>query len=39
MSEIKTDVTVILPIHKMDDNVGLYLEKAIKSRRITYRKT
>ena len=31
MSEIKTDVTVILPIHKMDDNVGLYLEKAIKS--------
>lgn len=31
MSEIKTDVTVILPIHKMDDNVGFYLEKAIKS--------
>jgi len=31
MSEIKTDITVILPIHKMDENVGLYLEKAIKS--------
>jgi len=31
MSEIKTNITVILPIHKMDENVSSYLEKAIKS--------
>jgi len=31
MSEIKTDITVILPIHKMDENINSYLEKAIKS--------
>lgn len=31
MSEIKTNTTVIIPIHKMDENVTSYLEKAIKS--------
>jgi hypothetical protein len=31
MSEIKTNTTVILPIHKMDETIASYLEKAIKS--------
>lgn len=31
MSEIKTDTTVILPIHKMDETIASYLEKAVKS--------
>jgi len=31
MSEIKTDTTVILPIHKMDEVISSYLEQAIKS--------
>jgi len=31
MSEIKTNTTVILPIHKMDETVASYLDKAIKS--------
>lgn len=30
MSE-KTNITVLLPIHKMDENIASYLEKAIKS--------
>jgi len=31
MSEIKSNITVVLPIHKMDDTIATYLEKAIKS--------
>lgn len=31
MSENNTNITVILPIHKMDENLNSYLEKAIKS--------
>jgi hypothetical protein len=31
MSEIKTNITAILPIHKMDENISSYLEKALKS--------
>lgn len=31
MSEINTNITVVLPIHKMDENTAFYLEKAIKS--------
>ena len=31
MSEINTNITVILPIHKMDETIASYLEKAVKS--------
>lgn len=31
MSEINTNITVILPIHKMDETISSYLEKAVKS--------
>jgi len=31
MSEIKTNTTVILPLHKIDENIKSYLENAVKS--------
>jgi len=31
MSEIKTKTTVILPVHKINEDVNSYLEKAVKS--------